>query len=380
MEKLSMRAVVLSISLLIMSPTAVSPAVADIIAAFPSVSPVTTMWVVTMPSITMVIFSLVYGGLVKFLAKRTLIAIAMACFLVGGITPAFMNNIYLILAMRALFGAGIGFLMPLSTGLITDFYDGPDRASMMGWQSAVVNFGGLAFMFTGGILAAIHWNYTFLAYSIGIIVAVWIFIKLPEPVRNDPKTSEKAGVPRSVFPLIAGVFLFNILFFALMTNASVMISSEGLGETAQAGIVLTMFSVGGFFAGIAFGKTAKIFGALTNAAGWLATGAGMAVIAASHGIPLIAAGSFMAGMGMATVMPSYLIKIAVKTPAPAIAMAYACFFCFVGIGQFISPLIFDLVTGIFGQEFGRFPIMISAYTLLAAGAYALLKERFAPAD
>jgi MFS family permease len=334
MEKLSMRAVVLSISLLIMSPMAVSPAVADIIAAFPTVSPITTMWVVTMPSITMVIFSLVYGGLVKFLSKRTLIAIAMACFLVGGITPAFMGNIYMILAMRALFGAGIGFLMPLSTGLITDFYDGPDRASMMGWQSAAVNFGGLAFMFTGGILAAIHWNYTFLAYSIGIFVAAWIFIKLPEPERSDPEATEKARVPRSVFPLIAGVFLFNILFFALMTNASVMISGEGLGETAQAGIVLTMFSVGGFFAGIAFGKTAKIFGALTNAAGWLATGAGMTVIAASHSIPLIAAGSFIAGMGMATVMPSYLIKIAVKTPAPAIAMAYA---------------------GIFGQEFVRFP-------------------------
>jgi MFS family permease len=367
MKRLSMRAVVLSLSLLVMSPVAVSPAVADMIAAFPDTNPNTVMWVVTLPSIAMVIFSLVYGRLVKFLAKRTLVLIAMSCFLIGGITPAFLDNINLILVMRGIFGISIGFLMPLSTGLIADFYEGEDRASMMGWQSAVVNFGGLIFMFTGGLLAAIHWNYTFLAYLVGLFIAMWVFLRLPEPAKVSFSEAEKVKMPARLVTQIGGVFLYNLLFFALMTNASVLISSEGLGDASDAGTVLSMFAVGGFIAGVVFGKTVKIFGRFTNAFGWLSTGVGMMIIALSGGLPLIIAGAFITGIGLATTMPSYLIKVSLIVPASAISAAYAYVFGFVGTGQFISPIVFELIINLFGQEIGRFPILTSAVILLVTG-------------
>lgn len=262
--------------------------------------------------------------------------------------------------------------MPMSTGLIADFYEDLDRAAMMGWQSAVVNFGGLVFMFTGGILAAIHWNQTFLAYSIGLPIAIWVLIKLPEPEKTTFTEGKSSKIPGNVYALIAGVFLFNILFFTLMTNTSVMISKEGLGDASQAGAVLTMFMVGGFIAGVAFGKTVLVFKNFVNAIGWLATGTGMLLIAFSHNLPLIVAGAFIAGSGMATTMPSYLIKVAVLAPPSAISVAYAYFFCFVGTGQFISPLLFELILPLFNQEIGRFPILISAIVLLIYGLVSLI--------
>ena len=372
MEKISMRAAVLATSLLIMSPIAVSPAVADMIAAFPRVNPNITVWVVTMPSIAMVIFSLVYSRLVLFIAKRTLIAIAMTCFIIGGITPAFLNDIYLILAMRFVFGAGIGFLMPLSSGLVADFYDGEMRAAMMGWQSAFVNFGGLLFMFTGGLLAAIHWNLTFFAYTIGFLVAAWVLFMLPEPKKAVQPESGPVSMPYPVFALISGIFLFNILFFALMTNASVMISSENLGDASQAGTVLTMFSVGGFFSGVMYGKTAKIFKRFTNTAGWSFTGIGMLIVGLSSYLPVIIVGTFLAGAGMAITMPSYLIKISQEAPASAISVAYAYTFVFVGVGQFISPIFFDGLIRLFDAAIGRFPILASAAILLSVALLQLL--------
>ena len=372
MKSFSMRAVVLSLSLLIMSPTAVSPALADMIAAFPTVNPNTVMWVVTLPSIVMVIFSLIYGWLVKFMAKRTLVVIAMACFLIGGVTPAFLNNISLILVMRGIFGISIGFLMPLSSGLIADFYEGQDRAAMMGWQSAVVNFGALIFMFTGGLLAAINWNYTFITYATGLIVAIWVIFKLPEPNTTSTASIEKIKMPSQIYTQIASVSLYNLLFFALMTNISIMISGEGLGNASHAGTALTIFTVGGFIAGMIFGKTAQLFGPLTNAFGWISTGAGMLIIALNSNLYLISAGGFIVGIGLATTMPSYLIKVSQIAPVSAIAVAYAYVFGFVGIGQFISPPVFGLIVNLFRQDLGRFPIMVSAILLLAIGMISAL--------
>ncbi len=367
MKDLTLRTAILSVSLLIMSPTAVSPALADMIAAFPEINPNTIMWVVTLPSIAMVVFSLVYSRLVKFMTKRSLLIIALTCFVLGGIAPVFMDNIYLILTMRGVFGIGIGFLMPMSSGLVADFYQGRDLEAMMGMQSAFVNFGGLVFMLVGGILAAIYWNFTFLVYLIGLPVAAFVLIKLPEPQKYAPSEAVKATVPPVVFKQIAGLFLFNLLFFVLMTNAAVMIVSESLGSAAQAGTVLTLFMVGGLTAGILFGKTAQLCSKYTNTAGWLATGAGMLLIAVSHSIAPIVTGAFIAGAGLATTMPSYLIKISALTPAAATSVAYAYAFCFIGIGQFISPPVFELIIALFGQDIGRFPIFTAALLLLLAG-------------
>ncbi len=355
-----------------MSPTAVSPALADMIAAFPTVNPNTVMWVITLPSIVMVVFSLIYGWLVKFMAKRTLVLIAMACFLIGGVAPAFLNNILLILVMRGVFGISIGFLMPLSSGLIADFYEGQDRAAMMGWQSAVVNFGALVFMFTGGLLAAIHWNYTFITYATGLIVAIWVLLKLPEPQAACSVSAEKIKMPVQVYTQIVSVSLYNLLFFALMTNISIMISGEGLGNASHAGTALTIFTVGGFIAGMIFGKTMRLFGSLTNAFGWISTGAGMLIIALNTNLYLISAGAFIVGIGLATTMPSYLIKVSQIAPVSAIAVAYAYVFGFIGIGQFVSPPFFGLIVTLFGQDLGRFPILVSALLLLAAGILSAL--------
>lgn len=61
MNRILLKTAVLSISLLLLAATAVSPAIANISAAFPSVSTQTIMLLVSLPSMTMVLTSLVFG-------------------------------------------------------------------------------------------------------------------------------------------------------------------------------------------------------------------------------------------------------------------------------------------------------------------------------
>ena len=374
-KNISIKAVILAIPFLQMSATAISPALADIMADFPHISANTITWMVTLPSFTSVISALVLSRLVTFMTKRTLLMIALGSFLIGGVVPYFIDNIYLILALRAVFGTSIGFLMSLSPDLVAAFFDGEERASMMGNQSAAVNLGGLFFMFFGGILAAIHWNATFLVYLIGLPIAFWIFFKLPEPKRIKREHKGKNSLPVKVYILLGGVMLFNTLFFSLITNASFMISAENLGDTTQAGEVLTFFTVGSFLAGLIFGKTYGAFSNYTTAFGWLCAGTGMLTVGLSHNLTLIVIGSLLTGAGMATTMPSYLIKLSHSAPPKAVSIAFAYTAVAAGVGQFISPYFLGIFNLIFSREIGRFPILVSSILLLLMAAAIFVSTR-----
>lgn len=372
MNSLKGRVVILSISALINSHPAASPAIADMIEAYPTINASTVMWVVSLPAITIVLFSLIYGSLVRFVPKRSLMIAAMALFILGGIGPALTDNFFMILALRGLLGAGIGFLKPLGTGLIAQLYEGEDRAAMMGWQSAAVNLGSLTFMLFAGLLAAIHWNYTFYTYAIGLVIAFLLITSLPEPEQPAQAVSAQKTMPRGIFFLTCSVLFYNLLFYSFMTNYSVMIRVEELGDTAQAGMGLTMFMVGGSLAGITYGRIALLTRSYTNAAGWLITGAGMLVTATSQVSGQAALGAFVAGSGMAITMPSYLIRVSIIVPPAAVAVAYAYLFGFLGIGQFVSPLFFDVLVDLLQQDIGRFPILASAVILLCGGLFAVM--------
>ncbi|HHX77329.1 MAG TPA: MFS transporter [Firmicutes bacterium] len=377
MKNWSLKAVVLSISLLMLTPTAVSPAISEMISVFKDTDPALIKWVITLPSLVMVFFALIYGRLATFISKKTLTLVALICFFIGGVVPAFLNNFTMILAMRALFGVGIGFLMPLAVGLIADFFEGKELGEMMGYQSAVVNLGTLIFMFIAGLLAAVGWNYTFLVYSAGLFIAIWIFFKLPEPPRAEPpKTGEKVKMPVKVYTIILAVFLFNMMFTVIFTDASVMITGEGIGTIAQGGTVLTILAAGGLIGGLIFGKIMEILKKFTVSFGWLLTGLGMGTIAMSSNLTLISLGSALVGFGMAIAMPFYMILLSKASPPSINTKAFAYSTSLIGIGIFLSPIIFTQLINIFGKEAGRFPILISAIVLLVAGCAVLVYNYF----
>ena len=135
MNRVLLKAAVLSISVLLLAATAVSPAIANISAAFKEVSTQTIMLLVALPSMTMVLASLVFSKLSEFMGRRALVHVAMLLFLIGGITPYFMNDITMILVMRAILGLSLGLIFPLSLVLISDFFEGGERATIMGLQS-----------------------------------------------------------------------------------------------------------------------------------------------------------------------------------------------------------------------------------------------------
>ena len=122
---------ILSISLLtIMAPTAISPALAAIKEAFPDISATQAKFVLTLPTLVMMPMGLFSARLTQKLDKKKLLLTGMTFFLVFGVAGGFVNNFGLLLTMRVLFGVGLGIMTPLSTSLIFDFEDDPNKQSL----------------------------------------------------------------------------------------------------------------------------------------------------------------------------------------------------------------------------------------------------------
>lgn len=379
MKRVRLKAAVLSISLLLLAATAVSPAIANISAAFKEVSTQTIMLLVSLPSMTMVLASLVFSKLSEALSRRTLVHAALLLFLLGGITPYFLDDITLILVMRAFLGLSLGLIFPLSLVLISDFFAGGERAALMGLQSVCVNVGGILFALLGGLLCVADWHNTFLAYAVGLGVLLFVYCYLPEPAKTKVTATLGEGtvnvsLPGKVYFIESVVFLYNLLIFSFFTNVAIQVVGEKLGNAASAGIALTLFTGGGLVGGLLFGKTMQRCKDYTIAAGWLLTGAGMALVAGTHSFTLLLVGCFIGGIGFSTTCPAFFVMLSLWSPPARVPFSISLASALSGIGQFVAPFVFEAVAGQFGQGPGRFPLFVSAVALVAVGLLLLLQS------
>jgi MFS family permease len=262
-----LKASVLLIALQDVGAGATTPALGAIGAAFPNVSPTVIQNIATLPALFMVVFGLLYGPMAKVMNKRTILYVAVVCFLGGGIVPAFLNDIYLILGFRALLGVGVGLLYPLVNDLIVDFWEGGERRKLIGYAFAVGMFGGVLFQIIGGALSDISWHYTFYAYAVAAVFFIIPLIFLPEPAKKQDvvkgTSQEKAKVPPRQYGLCLLNTLWCICFTTIVANGAMVIVSEGIGTGSQIGVVFSVMTGGAFVGGILFGKLNKILGSFS---------------------------------------------------------------------------------------------------------------------
>ena len=72
-----------------------------------------------------------------------------------------MDDICVLLFLRAILGISVGLIMPLSTGLLAFYFPPEEQARLMGLSAAMNQMGGVVATLLAGLLATIEWNYAF---------------------------------------------------------------------------------------------------------------------------------------------------------------------------------------------------------------------------
>ncbi len=137
-------------------------------------------WLVTAYTLPFMIFMPLYGRLGDSLGKRNLILAGMTIFLVGTLLTMTSANLAVLVLGRAIQGAGLAGIAPLSMAIIYERFPSEDRGRALGtWNSIGPVAGIFGPVLAGVMIDYMGWRTIFLpALLMGIValVIVWRFV------------------------------------------------------------------------------------------------------------------------------------------------------------------------------------------------------------
>ena len=353
---------ILSISLLTVMAGAAT-ALGVISAHFEGRNPLLIQLIVSLPSLFIILTNLVFPWLCRLMKTRTLALTGLALYVLSGAGAFCVDNIWLLLVLRALMGVSVGMIMPLSTGLLAYYFPPEEQAGLMGLSAAMNQMGGVVATFLAGMLAGIIWNYAFLVYLLGLIAVILVALFLP-----NERLSGRGGVSLSLLrrfhPSVVGMFLVMVLFFIYPTNFALTAS----GTLSEMGVTLTMvgLDVVAFLVGLCFGFLMKRFAAQMKYVAPLGFAAGYLCLAAGSGLVWLLLGPAFIGVANGIGVP-YLNTIgSVKAGREAATTVMPLLSAALYLGQFLSPLIVSPIASAAGTSPYFVGLGIAALYLLQA--------------
>lgn len=371
---------VLAIGLQDSASACVSPAIASICADYPEISTSIIQLMVTLPSLAVCIVAPVYGWLSTRIQPRKLVIWGLLMFIVGGLLPVIIDDIYIILACRLLLGVGAGLTLPACDSIIPALYEGQMRENMMGWNMTVGAIGCMLMIFIGGQLAMINWHLSFLGYAVGIVTLLLVLFLLPDiPMvssrDNRPSASEVFSGAKKTAWLEILVYFIAVIFMTMVTsNISIFIENEGIGTAADSGASLSLHLFGAALGAFAYGFLKKHLRYYVIPLAWLLLGVGFFFVTRSEGLVSIYASMIFAGLGVGIIWPAYCMRMVELSKPAARAMTVAIAGAAQGFGTFINPIVGSWCVKLLDIDYGRDLVLVPAI-VLACGAFVIAITR-----
>ena len=375
------RAAILSLSFLaIMSTDIAAPLVGQISASFPEINPTLIKQTITLPSLMMIFFGLIAGQLVKVMSKKAILAIGISLYTIGGIAGGWSHTFTGHLIMRSVLGAGTGLITPVVTSLIADFYEGKERADMIGYSFSVSHIGGVIMPPLAAWIGTYDWRTAFLLYAITPFIFLFsmLFIpKLPQNREPEAHSIRKNSITPLVIWLSIMSFLLVVIFFIIVTDIPFLIQAKQNIAPYVITFGLSVSTFGSSITGLAFSRVYMKLKKWTIPAGLLITAAGFLLITFTQSSFLVLFGSLSTGLGVGLLFSLILLlttdAVGSNDSTAALAVINSAF----SIGMFMSPFFYAIVPDLFSKK----PNIILNFQLascffLVAGAIAIPAVHF----
>ena len=260
---LSRKLAILSISIFLMSHLAIAPAIPKLYELYhgsnPNVGLASVESLVTIPAMMITLFVILSNFVVVRLGKKKTIQIGLILILFSGIVSFFTTQFTLVLICRLLLGVGIGLYNSLSISILSDYYEGDERASMIGFRTATLNIGKALTTFLVGFALLIGVNYTFLVYL--LVIPVYLFFsKYVIETENQIVPIKAASIfNKTVALLMLITFFVGISYIGATIKIPSLLVNHYHYSSFFASNVLTLLAVSGILIGLVFGQLTKLF-------------------------------------------------------------------------------------------------------------------------
>lgn len=361
----------------------VGPALPAIAEAF-SVSSGRAGLVITAYAVPGLVAAPLVGALADRIGRRPVVAASALLFgLFGaGIALVPTDAFLLVLLLRGCQGVvGGSILASLALTLASDYFDGASRNAAVGYVSAAVTVSAAVVPVVGGALAAVSWRAVFLAYGTSALLAVVVFLALPEPSatgESDPLSlaAARAAVPTGrALGVYGATFVgYGLFFGGLLTATPFLLAGEFSLPSERIGALLTAASLVGAAVALGNGRLARRHSSLALVVlAFPAYGAGLVLAGAGPTLLVLGVGLVVFAVGHGIFQPSVAAAVSDLGPPRARGALMSLRTSVVLAAQAVAPLAFTAPSVLVGGT--RELLAVGGGVALAVGVAGWLSLR-----
>lgn len=302
--------------------------------------------------VTGIVLSPFIGLLEDRVGRRAVLVPCLVGFSLTGAAIAVAPSYGVAIVLRVAQGTAAAGIFITTVTLIGDAFDGSQRSAVLGANTAVLSAGAAAFPVLGGYLATLAWNVPFLAYLLGLPVALFAYRSLEEPVvGHDGRGLDSFREVVASFSLREAVLLYGsaftieVLLFGAAFTAIPFLLSEAYGATpVTIGLVVTAGLVASAVAAALTGRLARYLSDESLIVlGFAGAGAGLVGVWLADSTTAIVAASVVFGAGWGITLPSIDDEVSEFIPREARAEALSLRNSTSFLGRALAPVV---VTGL----------------------------------
>ncbi len=376
----------LAATLTIMSNATITPALPGLEAQFAGnpLAPMLTRLLITAPSLLVAVVAPFAGVLTDRLGRRRPLLGGMLIYGIAGTAGLYLATLEQILASRLILGLGVAVIMTAQSALASDYFAGPARGRLMGYQMAATNVGGLIFVTSAGVLAASDPRLPFAIYGLSFLLLpfLWRVLYEPEPLHRggvdhgDARMADgEPGWQVTVAVMTVSAGLTFVIFYAVPTQLPYHLQGLGLTDPQNAGAVMGSMMFAAAVMSVVSGWVRSWLGRIgTPVSGYLAMAAGFAALAWGEVLGTEMVGTALIGAGLGLCMPTFITTALNVTPARSRGLVAGLITSAIFFGQFLSPLASTPLVAHLGYS-GAFRAGAVGFVVLAVALFVILRRQ-----
>jgi MFS family permease len=320
--------------------------------------------------------------------RRPLLLAGLVLYAVSGTAGFVVTDLYVLLATRIVLGLAVGAIMTAVSTTITDWFEGPRRATFLGLQQAFASLGGVVFLPLAGVLAAVDWRAPFWIYAASALVALVAVFTLPTEERTrtaarGSRTGPQAGTGGRVAGIYTVALVATLVFFMAPTQLPFLLGDLGSGP-AVIGAVIAGSTLTGAAGAIAFPRVRRrVPASMITTISVALLGVGWLLVGTAGTVAGVVAGLLVGGIGVGLVVPNLNLRLGELARPDQRGRILGGLVTGIFVGQFLSPLVVSPLVrtaGIADAFTWTGAAMTAAAALAAIGWWATRAHRVADTE
>ena len=357
---------------------AVSPILGDMNNIFPKASDLEIQMLTSLPSLLIIPFVLLAGHLSTGRSKLAILYEGLAIFTLCGVACLLAKSMTALIIASSILGIGAGMIIPLSTGLVVDYFTGNVRVQQLGYSSAINNLTLVAATALTGYVADINWHLSFLVYllpGVSLILSLALRRETPTP---EPKHSDQYKQTtinrRHLWVLTAFYFVATYITLVITFDTAFLIEKYHISQHL-AGISISLFFLAIMLPGLFLNRIIAVTRSYTNALSAMVMTVGLLLLSISKSPILLISGVILTGLGYGVIQPLIYDKAAIIAPPKLATKALSVVMAANYTAIILCPFIINAARRLFASHSEQFGFILNASVAAVVTLIAFIGRR-----